>query len=329
VKRRDFITLLGGGAAAAWPLAARAQQPAMPVIGFLYPYPIASPAVQPYFAAFRQGLAESGFIEGKNVAIEYRDAQGHFDRLPALAAELLQLRPAVIVAGLLPAALAIKEATTTVPIVFTASDDPVKTGLVASISRPGGNATGVNPMVTSIAGKRLGLLHELIPSATLIAVLFNPNSPDSALHLSDIQAAAQTLGLRILVVNAGAESDFEKAFETFREQRSTALLVAPDPLFSIRVDRVAALAARYELPAVYSLRADAVAGGLMSYGPSLVDSYGQLGAYTARVLKGEKPGEMPIWQTVKFELVINLKTAKALGLTVPPMLLARADEVIE
>jgi putative tryptophan/tyrosine transport system substrate-binding protein len=327
MRRREFIGVLGG--AAAWPLAARGQVAAVPLIAFLYPYPITGAQVRPYFAAFLEGLAENGFIEGKNVAIEWRDAGGRLDRLPGLAADLLQLRPTVIVAGQLPAALAVKAATTTVPIVFTASDDPVKTGLVTSINRPGGNATGVNPMVTSIAGKRLGLLHELIPGASILAVLFNPSAPDAASQLSDIQAAAQTLGMQILVANASAVEDFDTAFETFHQQQSPALLMAPDPLLSVNVNRLITLSARYEIPAMYSLRADAVAGGLMSYGPSLTDSYRQLGTYTARVLKGEKPGDIPIWQTVKFELVINLKTAHALGLTIPPTLLARADEVIE
>jgi putative tryptophan/tyrosine transport system substrate-binding protein len=326
-RRRAFIAGLGG--AAVWPLVARAQQPTMPVIGFLYPYAIDSPVAQPYFNAFRQAMREAGYVEGKNVAIEYRGAEGHYDRLPELAAELVRLRPAVLVAAQLPAALAARAASTTIPIVFTAADDPVKSGLVESISQPGGNTTGINPMVTSLDGKRLGLLHELAPGAAVIGVLFNPNSPDAELHLSDLQEAGRKLGLQLFVVHASSEAEFDKAFAAFQARRAEALLIAADPLFSIRAERLAALAARYALPAVYQLRLDALAGGLMSYGPNLMDSYRQLGVYTARVLNGENPGQMPVWQAVKFELVINLKTAKALGLEIPPQLLARADEVIE
>jgi putative ABC transport system substrate-binding protein len=285
--------------------------------------------MQPFWAAFQEGLASLGYVEGQNLRIDLREADGHYERLPDLAADLIKLQPAVLVASQLPATVALKAATMTIPIVFTASDDPVKSGLVASLRSPGGNATGVNPMMNAPEGKRLGLLHELVPDASRVGVLFNPNSPDAASHLTDIEAAGQSLGLDLVIIKVSEEAGLENAFAWIDEQHIGALLVAADPLFSVRIDRVAGLATKYKVLAVYSLRHDAEAGGLMSYGPSLTDSYRQLGVYTGRVLKGEKPSDMPVWQTVRFELVINLKAAKAIGLTVPPTLLARANEVIE
>jgi putative ABC transport system substrate-binding protein len=326
MRRRTFIA--GLGSAATWPLMARAQS-RPPIIGFLFPFELASSVMQPYLAAFRRGLQEGGFVEGQNLTIEYRAAEGHLDKLPSLAADLARIQPAAIVAAQLPAALAAKAATNSVPLVFTAGDDPVKTGLVAAINRPGGNATGVNPIVTSLDDKRLALLKELVPSAKHIAVLLNPKSPDMAWHIANLQAASRLLEVQLSVVHASSEGQLDQAFASFDQHKPSALLVGADPLFSIKVARLIELAARYALPTMYSLRLDAVAGGLISYGPNLTDSYRILGQYTARVLKGEKPGEMPVWQTVNFELVINLKTARALGMEVPPSLLARADEVIE
>ena len=326
MNRRIFIAALGS--VAAWPLVARAQEPTL-AIGFLFSFALSNPVMRPYFAAFRQGLKDGGFVEGQNLTIEYRGADGHLDRLPSLAAELVDMHPAAIVAAQLPAALAAKAATDTVPLVFTAGDDPVKKGLVAALNRPGGNATGVNPIVTSLDDKRLGLLKELVPSAKHIAVLMNPNLPDVSSHIGNLQAASRLLEVELSVVYASNESEFGQAFASFDQRKPSALLVGADPLFSVKVARLIELSARYGLPTMYSLRLDAVAGGLISYGPNLTDSYRILGQYTARVLKGEKPSDMPIGQTVKFELVINLKTAKALGLSVPPSLLARADEVIE
>jgi putative tryptophan/tyrosine transport system substrate-binding protein len=319
VKRGAFIAALGG--AAAWPFAGNALDAGSPIIGFL-----SGITFREGLAAFREGLGSMGYIEGQNLKIELREADGHYDRLPSLAADLVNLQPAVLVAAQLPATLALKAATTTIPIVFTASDDPVKNGLVASLRSPGGNATGINPMVIAPEGKRLGLLHELVPDANRIAVLFNPDSPDASAHLLDIETAGQSLGLDLVIINVADKSAFENAFAWINEQQIGALLVAADPLFG---PQIADLAMQYKVPALYPFRSLAVAGGLMSYGPSLTDAYRQLGVYTGRVLKGEKPSELPIWQSVKFELVLNLKTAKALGIEVPPQLLARADEVIE
>jgi putative ABC transport system substrate-binding protein len=284
---------------------------------------------QPYVAVFREGLASLGYVEGQNLRIELREAEGHYERLSDLAADLIKLQPAVLVSSQLPATLALKAATTIIPIVFTASDDPVKNGLVASLRSPGGNATGINPMMIAPEGKRLSLLHELVPDARRIGVVFNPNSPDASSHLTDIEVAGQSLGLDLVIIDVADETGFESAFAWINEQQIGALLVAADPLFSVRADQIAGFISRYKVPAIHSFRADAVAGGLMSYGPSLTDSYRQLGVYTGRVLKGEKPSDMPVWQTVRFELVINLKAAKTIGLSIPPTLLARADEVIE
>jgi putative tryptophan/tyrosine transport system substrate-binding protein len=326
VKRREFIAVLGG--AAAWPFLANTLDAASPVVGFLVGASYKGPA-ESLWAAFREGLASQGYLEGQNLKIELREAEGHYERLPDLAADLVKLQPDVLVAAQLPATLALKAATTTIPIVFTASDDPVKNGLVTSLRSPGGNATGINPMVVAPEGKRLGLLHELVPDAIRIGVLFSPNSPDASSHLTDINTAGQALGLDLSIINVADASGLENAFAWANDNQIRALLVAADPLFSTRADQVTGLASLYKVPAVYSPRLDAVAGGLMSYGPSLADAYRQLGVYTVRILKGEKPSDLPVWQTVRFELVINLKTAKAIGLAVPPTLLARADEVIE
>jgi len=326
IKRREFITLLSG--AATWPMAARAQQPAMPVIGFLSgvsPEPFAKAV-----AAFQQGLKELGYIQGQNVAIEYRWAEGQYDRLPALAAELARRQVAVIVAtGSNASALAAKAATSTIPIVFNSGDDPVKLGLVASLNQPGGNATGINFFIAQMEPKRLGFLHQLIPTASLIAVLLNPNNPSFDAQMTDIEEAARTLGRQIHVVNASSEQDIHVAFTTFVQLRAGALLVGADPFFNARREQLVTLAAHYAIPAIYELREYAVAGGLMSYGTSLADVYRKVGAYAGRILNGEKPADLPIVQPTKFELVINLKTAKTLGLAVPEGLVLAADEVIE
>jgi ABC-type uncharacterized transport system substrate-binding protein len=327
MKRRELIA--GFGSVVAWrPLWARADLQS-PVIGFLFAFDLSSPGAHPYLAAFRRGLAENGFIEGKNLTVEYRDANGHYDQLPSIATDLARLEPALIVAAQLPAALAAKAATSTIPVLFSAGDDPVKTGLVAAINRPGGNATGVNPIVTSLDEKRLALLNELAPTAKQIGVLINPTLSDVRSHVSSLEEAGRSLGLQLFFANASNEKDFDHAFALFREHGPTTVLIGAEPLFSSKVSRLVALAAQHKLPAMYSLRLDAVAGGLISYGLNLLDSYRILGVYAARVLNGEKPGEMPVWQTVNFERVINLRTAKALRLDVPPSLLARADEVIE
>jgi len=328
IGRRDFVALLGG-AAAAWPLAARAQQAAMPVIGFLS---TASPRLYEHrLRPFREGLKEAGYVEGRNVEIDYRWAEAQDNRLPVLAAELVQRRVAVIVAaGGTPSAVAAKAATTTIPIVFGVAVDPVEVGLVASLNRPGGNVTGVTNLNVEVGPKRLELLHELLPSVTVIAVLVNPASPAIAeLFLRSMQAAAHTLGLKLHVLHASTERDFDTAFATLVQLRAGALVISPEILYNARIEQLAALTVRHAVPAIYQYRQFVAAGGLLSYGSDEREYYRQVGSYVGRILKGEKPGDLPVQQATKVELIINLKTAKALGLDVPPTLLARADEVIE
>jgi len=326
MRRRDFIKTIGG-AAAAWPLAARAQQPAMPVIGFLSTLSPSNMAAN-VMNEFRQGLKEAGFVEGQNARIEYRWAEGHYDRLPELASDLVRRRVAVIAAtGGEPSPQVAKAATRTIPIVFMANGDPVAADLVASLNRPGGNLTGVTIFGMMAAGKRMELLRQLMPKAGMIGYLLNPNNPNR--EFDNVQTAARSVGQQIFVLNANDGREIDDAFATIAQQRVAALLVASDPLFFDRRDQLVALAARQAIPAIYYLRAFPQAGGLLSYGNSLTDMYRQVGTYTGRVLNGEKPADLPVMQSTKFELVINLKTAKALGLAIPDKLLALADEVIE
>jgi putative tryptophan/tyrosine transport system substrate-binding protein len=325
IGRRKFLATLG--AAAAWPLAARAQQQAMPVIGFLNG---ASPdGYAPYVAAFRQGLKEAGYVDGQNATIEYRWAEGHYDRLPTLAADLIQRKVTVIAATTSPAARAAKTATSTVPIVFTTGDDPIKLGLVASLNRPGGNVTGVSNLIVELGSKQLGLLRELAPGTTAIAVLTNPNFPGTERQLRDVEAAARVLGLQLIVLKASTEREMETAFATMAQKGGVALLVGVDPFFLERRDHIVALAARHSIPAIYPVREFAVAGGLLSYGSDFADSYRQAGIYVGRIVRGEKPADLPVQRSTKFEFVINFKTAKALGLSVPNSMQLLADEVIE
>jgi ABC-type uncharacterized transport system substrate-binding protein len=326
MKRRDFIMLLGG--AAAWPLAARAQQPAMPVIGFLDPR---SPdAMADRLRAFRQGLKEAGLVEGDNVAIEYRWAEGQYDRLPALAAELVRRQVAVIVASPTVSALVAKSATATIPIVFTVGDDAVKLGLVSSLARPGGNLTGVNFFGAEVVSKRLELLRELIPGVGRLAVLVNPsNATISETTVREVEAAARGMGVQVQVFNAGTSREIDAAFANLVRERSDAVFVSGDAFLTGRRVQLANLAARYLIPSSFSQREVTEVGGLMSYGANVRDTYRQAGVYAGRILKGAKPADLPVVQSSKFELVINAQTARMLGLTVPDKLLALADEVIE
>jgi putative ABC transport system substrate-binding protein len=325
MRRREFITLLGG--AAVWPLAARAQQMAMPVIGFLN-QGSAKPSAY-LAAAFRKGLNDVGYVEGQNVGIEYRWAETHYNELPELAAELVNRKVAVLAAAFLPAALAAKAATSTIPICFVTGADPVKQGLVASLNRPGGNVTGVAFFSALVGAKRLGLLHDLVPAASIFAVLVNPTNPNAESLSKDLLLAARTLGKQIVVLTASTEREIDGQFAIVAQQRVDALIVSPDALFDSQRDQIVALVARQAIPAIYERRESAVAGGLMSYGASVADAYHQAGIYTGRILKGEKPADLPVMQPTKLEFVINLKAAKTLGLTFPPGLLAIADDVVE
>ena len=326
MRRRQFITFLGG-AAACWPFTAAAQQPTKPTIGFLNG---TSPqGYGPFLVAFRRGLSETGYIEGRDVAVEYSWAEGHYERLSALAADLVRRRVTVIVATSTPANVIAIGATTTIPIVFTTSSDQVEIGLVASLNRPGGNVTGATGLNLEVAPKRLELLHELVPGATTIALLVNPNRPNAQTQSKALEAAVHAIGRQIVVVNAGTESAIDAAFVRLAEERAGALFVHTDAFLFSRRDQLIGLAKRYAVPAVFDRREFAERGGLMSYGGSVTDVYYLAGIYAGRILKGEKPADMPVQQTTKVELVINLKTAKALGLTIPANLLARADEVIE
>ena len=326
MKRREFITLLG--AAAAWPLAARAQQPAMPVIGVL---DARSPGTtESLLRAFRQGLKDTGYVEGENVALEYRWADNELDRLPGLAAELARRRVSVIAVSTPVVALAAKAATTTIPIVFLVNEDPVRLGLVASLARPGGNVTGINIFASELTAKRLDLLRDLVPGAARVGVLVNPaNATSTESTLRDMAAATHTIGLQIKVLNASTSLEIEAAFASFMRERPDALFVGNDAYFYTRRVQLTHLATRHTLVATYSQREFAEAGGLMSYGTSIMDAYRQIGVYAGRILKGAKPAELPVMQSTKFELVINLPTARMLGLTVPDKLLVAADEVIE
>jgi putative tryptophan/tyrosine transport system substrate-binding protein len=325
MKRREFIALFGG--AAAWPFAARAQQ-AMPVIGYLN---TGSPGpFEQIVRAFRQGLSETGYVEGRNVVIEYHWADGHLERMPAIAADVVGRNVTAIVAGGNAAVLAAKGATKTIPIVFQTGTDPIEDGFVASFNRPGGNLTGVTSMNLLLGPKLLALLRELVPMATIFALLLNPANPGQTETISrDMQAAARTLGLQLHNLRASTESELDAAFATMVELRAGGLVIAPDGFFNSRAGKIAELAARHAVPAIYPFLANAAAGGLMSYGGSLADQYHQVGVYIGRILKGEKPADLPVQQPTKVELIVNLRTAKALGITVPVALLTRADEVIE
>jgi putative ABC transport system substrate-binding protein len=326
VRRRDFIKVIAGSAVP-WPLTARAQQPAMPVIGFVS-VASAKGGYAPHLSAFLKGLSEAGFVDGRNVAIEYRWAEGRSDLLPAMVADLVHRQVAVIAATSTPAALAAKATTTTIPTVFTTSGDPVRLDLVTSLSRPGGNVTGVTQTNAEIAPKRLQLLHELVPAASVIALLVNPANPNLA-GSKELQAAAHTLGLKLHVLNASSETDFDGVFAKLIQLRVGGLVIGGDPLFTNRSEQLAALTVRHAVPAIFQNRDFAVAGGLLSYGADFRDAYRLAGNYTGRILRGDKPADLPVQQATKVELYINLKTAKALGVNIPNTLIGRADEVIE
>jgi putative ABC transport system substrate-binding protein len=327
MRRREFIILLGG-IAIFWPLAARAQQPAVPVVGFLSSRSPSESELD--VAGFRLGLAQAGYVEHQNMAIEYRWAENQYDRLPGLAADLVSRQVRVIAAlGGPVTALAVKAATKTIPFVFISGVDPVKLGLVDSFAKPGGNATGVNMFITAIEAKRLGLLHELVPTARQIAVIVNPNSPEIDQQLSDLQVAARAIGCELQIFRISAETEFDIVFATLAQNAVRALLVAADPFFNSHRARIVALAERHKVPAIYEARSYAIAGGLMSYGPNLPDMYRQVGLYTGQILKGAKPADLPVMQPTALQLVINLKTAQAIGLDVSTQLQQRADEVIE
>jgi len=325
IRRREFITLLGG--AAVWPVPSRAQRSTVALVGLL----TSSRQDDRWLGALRQGLKEAGYIEGRNIAIKHRSADGHFDRVPALAAELVADSPALIIATSPPAALAAKAATATIPTIFLIGPDPVELGLVSSLSRPGGNVTGVTFLVKTLAAKRLQLLHEFVPGASLMGFLPNPTNPASASEpeIRDVQAASRALGLQLQILGASSERDIEAAFASFAQQRIRAILTAGDSFFLSQRDQMIAAAARHAIPTGYGLREFVAAGGLISYGTDFIDAYRLTGAYAGRILKGERPTDLPVQQSVKFELVINSKTARALGLGLPPTLLAAADEVIE
>ena len=327
MRRRDFIKLIAGSIAA-WPLAARAQQPAMPLVGLVNGRSAQDAARNT--AAFRKGLNETGYVEGQNVTVEYQWLEGQYDRLPSLIAQLSRRVAVIATPGLTAGAQAAKAATTTIPIVFGVAEDPVKLGLVASLARPGGNATGINVFTSEVTAKRLGLLHDLVPKAVRVAVLVNPaNAPIAETMLREVPQAARAIGLQIQVLNASTSREIEAAFATLVRDRADALFVAPDAFFVSRRVQFSTLAARHGIPAAYTTREDVEAGGLMSYGTDILDMWRQVGVYTGQILKGAKPAELPVLQSTKFEFVINLQTARALGLEVPPQLLARADEVIE